>query len=168
MIAQKQVAVGVYWDHHAWQQARSAYLVDLDLDPASPDVFGQWLTRVVIWYAAMTPIGRTRKLSTLGTPPEDGPPGVSRMMPLPQVTLELVDSAIVDDRLTVGRVVSRSEFIRQAALVAADASRTRLGRELPPPPARLPYRPPRRPPAGLRTPAQPARRSHLEPAGDAD
>jgi len=147
-MAQNQVAVGVYWEHHAWQQARSAYLVDLDSDPASPDVFGQWLTRVVIWYAAMTPTGRTRKLSTLRTPPKDGRPGVSRMMPLPQVTLELVDSAIVDDRVTAGRVVSRSEFIRQAALVAADASRTRLGRELPPPPARLPYRPPRRPSSG--------------------
>ncbi len=147
-MAQKQVGVGVYWDHHAWQQARSAYLVDLDLDPASPDVFGQWLARVVIRYAAMTTTGRTRKLSTLRTPPKDGPPGVSRMMPLPEVTLELVDSAIVDDRVTADRVMSRSEFIRQAALVAADASRTRLGRELPPPPARLPYRPPRRPSNG--------------------
>lgn len=147
-MAQKQVAVGVYWEHHAWQQARSAYLVDLDLDPASPDVFGQWLTRVVIRYAAMTPTGRTRKLSTLRTPPKDRRPGVSRMMPLPEVTLELVDSAIVDDRVTAGRVASRSEFIRQAALVAAHASRTRLGRELPPPPARLPYRPPRRPSSG--------------------
>lgn len=148
-MAQKQVAVGVYWEHHAWQQARSAYLVDLDLDPASPDVFGQWLTRVVSRYAVMTPTGRTRKLSTLRTPPpKDRRPGVSRMMPLPEVTLGLVDSAIVDDRVTAGRVVSRSEFIRQAALVAADASRTRLGRELPPPPARLPYRPPRRPGSG--------------------
>ncbi len=147
-MAPKQVAVGVYWDHHAWQQARSAYLADLDLDPASPDVFGQWLTRVIIRYAAMTPTGRTRKLSTLQTPPKDGRPGVSRMMPLPDLTLKLVDSAIVDDRVTAGRVVSRSEFIRQAALVAADASRTRLGRVLPPPPARLPYRPPRRPKSG--------------------
>jgi len=52
-----------------------------------------------------------------------------------------MESAIVTDRQELGRVLSRSGFAHEAVLAAAGAARRRLGRDLPPAPARLPNRP---------------------------
>lgn len=58
--------------------------------------------------------------------------------------MNALEKAISTDRRELGRVVSRSEFVRHAALATADQAEQRLGRRLAPAPMRLPNRPVRR------------------------
>lgn len=76
---------------------------------------------------------------------EAGGGGFKRTLLLDAAVLRALESAVLEDRSTLGRVVSRSTFVREAASVAATQAEVRLGRELPPPPARLPNRPVLRP-----------------------
>ena len=36
---EETVATGTYWDPDTWQDARAAYVADLDNDPDGPDAF---------------------------------------------------------------------------------------------------------------------------------
>jgi len=60
---------------------------------------------------------------------------------LKATTVNALEDAILTDRRELGRVVSRPEFVRHAALAASDQAEQRLGRRLPPVPLRLPNRP---------------------------
>jgi hypothetical protein len=138
------VPTGIYWDRPTWELARSAYIADLDTDPATPDAFLGWLQQALSNHAALTPGARAELAA--GTTREDTSRsrGFSKAYPLPVEIVQAMEQAIIADRRELGRVVSRSGFARQAVAAAAERARIRLGYDLPPAPARLPNRPPRR------------------------
>lgn len=146
MSSETTVPVGIYWRPAVWDLARSAYVADLDLDPDSPGAFLGWLARALEQHADRTPAARAAAAGaaaeTLG--PTVGRRSFNKAHPLPADTIERVEQAIVDDRRELGRVVSRSAFANEAVVVAAQDTRQRFGRDLPPPPAKLSNRPPRR------------------------
>ncbi|GAB3996342.1 hypothetical protein [Nocardioides marmoraquaticus] len=142
---------GIYWHRSAWDRARSAYVADLDADPDPPVSLIAWLQRAIAAHAELTPAARAAVLAR--SVAERGPTageavgaeasrgGFKRTLLLDAAVLRALESAVLEDRSTLGRVVSRSEFVREAASVAATEAEARLGRELPPPPSRLPNRP---------------------------
>lgn len=134
---------GIYWKPSLWALARSAYVADLDHDPGSPDAFVSWLGRALEQHAARTPAQRVEISEDPQLQNVTGS-GVNRSHPLRVRTIELVEEAVIADRGELGRVVSRSAFAAESVIAAARAARERLGRPLPPPPARLSNRPPRR------------------------
>lgn len=134
---------GIYWKPPLWALARSAYVADLDHDPGSPDAFVSWLGRALEHHAARTPAQRVAIAADPQLQNVTGA-GVNRSHPLHIRTIELVKEAMIADRGELGRVVSRSAFAAEAIVAAAHAARERIGRPLPPPPARLSNRPPRR------------------------
>ncbi|WP_341925245.1 hypothetical protein [Nocardioides psychrotolerans] len=136
--------IGIYWKPSLWALARSAYVADLDHDPGSPDAFVSWLGRALEQHAERTPAQRVALAGDLQLQNVTGS-GFTRSHPLPVRTIELIEEAVIADRRELGRVVSRSAFTAEAVVAAAQAARERLGRPLPPPPARLSNRPPRRP-----------------------
>lgn len=138
------VPTGIYWDPQTWDLARAAYVADLDSDRRCPDAFVGWLHLILEDHAGRTPQERAQLDISTPARRREGQ-GRNRTYPLRSSTLDLVESAIVADRRECGRVVSRSGFVHEAAVMAIAAARARLGRELPDPPARLPNRPVRRP-----------------------
>lgn len=134
---------GIYWKPSLWALARSAYVADLDHDPGSPDAFVSWLGRALEQHAARTPAQRVEISEDPQLQNVTGS-GVNRSHPLRVRTIELVEEAVIADRGELSRVVSRSAFTAEAVVAAARGARERLGRPLPPPPARLSNRPPRR------------------------
>lgn len=138
-----KVAVGTYWDPVTWDLARSAYIADLDTDPDSPGSFVGWLQHALRRHLDRTLAARV----ALQIPPPQrkqtqGPAKLNKTFPLDTILVEALETAIVDERVN-GRVLSRSGFIHEAVTIAATSARDRLGSDLPPPPARLPNRPPR-------------------------
>jgi hypothetical protein len=138
------VPTGIYWDRPTWELARSAYIADLDTDPAAPDAFLGWLQQALRNHAALTPGARAQLAA--GSMREDisHSRGFSKAYPLPVEIVQAMEQAIIADRRQLGRIVSRSGFARQAVAAAAERARIRLGHDLPAAPARLPNRPPRR------------------------
>lgn len=132
--------VGTYWDLETWNQARSAYLSDLDRDPQCPDAFIGWLHRSLEAHAHLSSTERSELGIELPARRKSGQ-GLSRTYPIEISLLAKVDDAIVEDRRKLDRVIGRSGFVHEAAVVAIAAARARRGSELPPPPRRLPTRP---------------------------
>jgi len=133
--------LGVYWPRSSWDLARSTYVADLDTDPDSPAVFADWLAGVIERHATRTPAERAHVADQIRDAEEGR--GSSKAHRVGRTTIDQLESAIVDDRRH-GRIVSRSAFVREAVHAASKATRARLGRPLPPAPARLSNRPPRR------------------------
>ena len=144
-MSETTVWVGIYWERAVWDRARSAYVADLDSDPDSPGSFIGWLNRALEQHAGGTPQQRA-ELAELTIERAAGR-SFNKGHPLKQDVADAMEDAIVTDRQELGRVVARSGFVKEAVLAAAQNAHRRLGRELPPPPARLPNRPPRRTPA---------------------
>lgn len=135
---------GIYWKPTVWALARSAYVADLDRSRVSGRVrrlarSGAREARCPYAVAASCDRGGPQLGDAAGA-------GANRSHPLRTRTIQLVEEAVLRDRLELGRVVSRSAFAAEAVVAAAKAARERLGRPLPPPPIRLSNRPPRRRP----------------------
>jgi hypothetical protein len=128
-------ATSVYWDHDAWNRARSAFLADQQTLPAGPDSFDAWIQAALDVHADRSSEQRARLTTAL--PPSSGLRGFPRTHRLCLDTLRAVQEALAADR-TAGRQRPRAEFVREAVLIAADAAQARYGRELPSPPERLP------------------------------
>ena len=139
---EETVATGIYWDPGTWQDARAAYVADLDNDPHCPDAFVGWLHRAIEDHVARGPAGRAH-LQIPAPQGRTGGRGLNRHHPLRASTRAALEEAVVSDRLG-GRVLSRSSFVHEAVTVAVDQARTRAGRSLTPVAGRLPNRPPRR------------------------
>lgn len=135
--------VGVYWERAVLDLARSAYFADLYGEPDSPGSFEGWLNRALEQHAGRTPQQRA-ELAELAVDP-DPRRKISRGYRVDPETFADLEKAIVADGQELGRVVSRSGFVHEAVLAAAEDSRRRLGRALPPAPERLPTRPVRPP-----------------------
>lgn len=133
--------LGVYWSRSNWDLARSAYVADLDTDPDSPAVFAGWLARVIEQHVARTPAARAKTADQISKTEEGR--GSSKGHRVGRAVIDALEDAIVQDRLD-GRMVTRSAFVIEAVHAAGEAARIRSGRPLPPPPAKLGYRPPRR------------------------
>ena len=136
------VATGMYWHLEVHDLARSAYVADLDADPAGPEFFVEWLRRALEAHSALAPVVRAGLIADLGEVATGR--GLNQMYPLPQELLDQVALAIVEDREQLGKATSRSAFAREAVLVAVGQARRRRGGTLPPPPNQLPNRRPRR------------------------
>lgn len=139
---EETVATGTYWDPDTWQDARAAYVADLDNDPDGPDAFVGWLHRAIEDHVARGPAGRAH-LQIPAPQGRTGGRGLNRHHPLRASTRAALEEAVVSDRLA-GRVLSRSSFVHEAATVAVDQARSRAGGSLAPVVDRLPNRPPRR------------------------
>lgn len=133
--------LGVYWPRATWDLARSAYVADLDSDPDSPNAFVGWLARVIERHIARTPAVRAKIAGQFPATAEGR--GSSKGHRVGRTMINALETAIVDDR-HYGRIVSRSAFVLEAVHAAAEEACTRLGRPLPPPPAKLTNSPPRR------------------------
>lgn len=131
--------VGVYWERGVLDRSRSAYVADLYGDPDSPGSFEGWLTRALEQHARRTPKQRA-ELADMTIQP-DPRRKVSKGYRLAQNVVDAMEEAIVADGRELGRLHSRSGFVHEAVLAAAEDARQRLGRDLPPAPARLPIRP---------------------------
>lgn len=137
----------VYWKPAVWDLARSAYIADLDADPDSPGSFLEWLRRALEQHTRRSPAERAaageRAAAWIAQAPSTRK-SFNQSHPLPLELVDQLEVAIVDDRREQGRVVARGGFVEEAVVAAADQARRRLGRELPPAPAKLVNRPPRR------------------------
>lgn len=136
-------SVGTYWDPLVWDQARGAYISDLDTDPECPDAFIGWLHHNLLAHANRGGAARA-ELDIPAPPRRRDDRGISRTYPMRRDVLEAVDQAIIEDRVSFGRVLGRSGFIHEAMVAAIDQARRRRGSSLPTPPSRLPTKPPRR------------------------
>lgn len=141
-MAEGDIPVGIYWSSEAWALARAAFVAELD--EGGPPSLTEWIRLAVDRHATRTPAARRQ----LASRSDDSAPaarsrGFSKTHPLPAATLDAMDAAVRADRAE-GRVISQAEFVREAATAAAAATRERLGRDLPPAPARLPNRWPTR------------------------
>ena len=126
----------------AQDQAKSAYVVDLDLRADCPPGFTHWLAEAVIAHAQLTPPKResVRRRIT---------PGIERKVPrsyeMTVDAIEAMERAIIEDRTELGHVASRAEFFQTAVLAAIERVKKRSGRDtLPIAPSRLPRQPVRR------------------------
>lgn len=159
MSSEATVPFPVYWDRATWDLSRSAYLADFDDLPGSPDSWVGWLQHALeqhVRRSARTraplevpppqrrPQGSRQELERTGEPQD----GFTKTHVLPAELITKIEQAISDDRVKAGRMVSRSGFTREAVIAAVAVTRARRGyRTLPPPPPRLPNRPPKRLPA---------------------
>lgn len=139
----KVAQLGVYWPRSAWDLARSAYVADLDTDPDSPNAFVGWLARVIERHIARTPAERVKIADQIPATAEGR--SSSKGHRVGRELINALETAIIDERQH-GRIVSRSAFVLEAVHAAGDEARSRLGRPLPPPPAKLTNSPPRRRP----------------------
>lgn len=131
--------VGVYWERAVLDRARSAYVSDLYSDPDSPGSFEGWLKRALAQHARRTPQQRA-ELADITIEP-DPRRKLSKGYRLAQDVVAAMEEAIVADGQELGRVHSRSGFVHEAVLAAAEDARRRLGHDMPPAPTRLPIRP---------------------------
>ncbi|WP_402377960.1 hypothetical protein [Isoptericola rhizosphaerae] len=136
-----QRRLGTYWQKETFNEARAAYVVDLDSLSDPPVGFARWVEAAIRAHTARTPSERADVAASLGEEYRSGS-GVQRSILLAEATIADAEHAVVDDR-RAGRVQSLSQFVTEAARHAIADTRARYGRELPPPPPRLPTRPSR-------------------------
>lgn len=135
--------VGTYWQHGTFQEAKSAYMVDLDLSPDAPNVFAAWIGRTIEKHAQHSPERRAKIVAALPAEPKEGV-GVSRSFELYDSVIGKMDAAIVEDRRTLSIMDNRTGFVSAAVRAAIADVKKRSGlTTLPPAPARLPKNPPR-------------------------
>ena len=133
------VRLGTYWQMTTYDEARAAYVVDLDLDPDALVGFSRWVEAAIARHTARSPQERAQAGARLG---DEAPSvGIQRSCTLHQAVIDDAEAAITADRRTSGRVLSLSRYIGEAARTAASETSARLGGPLPPPPAKLPTRP---------------------------
>ncbi len=139
----KKTRVGMYWQHGTFQEAKSAYMVDLDLSQDAPNVFAEWIGRTIEKHARNSPERRAKIVAALPVEPKEGV-GVSRSFELYDTTIAEMDSALVEDRRTLSIMDNRTGFVSAAVRAAIADVKKRSGlKKLPPAPARLPKNPPR-------------------------
>lgn len=128
--------VGVYLHADEFDDAKSAYLADLDADPGAPDSFARWVAAAIDTHAGRTPPQR----AALARAEVERPRGFTRSFPVPTDSLDRLRTALLADR-HAGRATSRSAFIADAVASAVATTRARTGGTLPPAPVRLPNKP---------------------------
>lgn len=133
------VRVGFYLQAPTLNEAKSAYLIDLDTAATTPGNFAIWIAQVIAGHAALTPEQRAARAHALPPQTTTGE-GVNRPYAIDEAVIEAMNTAITADR-AAGRFLSRSEFVTEAIRLATESARNRAGGTLPPPPRRLPNNP---------------------------
>ena len=149
-------AFAVYWDRETWELSRSAYVADLDDLPKSPDSWIGWFQHALerhvrrsararaaleVAVPKRNPSGSQEALRKAGHPLD----GFTKTHVVPVDLKAKVEQAITDDRVKMGRMVSRSHFASEAVVAAIGETRARRdGRRLPLAPDPLPNKPPKR------------------------
>ena len=133
--------IGLYFREQVFQDAKSAYLVDLDSQPDPATSFARWVGQVLDRHNRLTPERRSQVAKTLGEEPKGGS-GFSRSFMVPASTVADMDEAIKQDR-RAERYVSASQYASEAVRASIADARRRNGGTLPVPPARLPNKPTR-------------------------
>ncbi len=133
--------IGLYLQEQVFQDAKSAYLVDLDSQPDPATSFARWVGQVLDRHNRLTPERRAQVAKTLGEEPKGGS-GFSRSFMIPASTVTDMDEAIKQDRKSE-RYVSASQYASEAVRASIADARRRNGGTLPVPPARLPNKPTR-------------------------
>ncbi len=133
--------IGLYFQEQVFQDAKSAYLVDLDSQPDPATSFARWIGQVLDRHNRLTPERRAQDAKTLGEEPKGGK-GFPRSFMIPASTVIDMDQAIKQDR-KAERYVSVSQYATEAVRAAIADARRRNGGTLPTPPARLPNKPTR-------------------------
>ena len=131
--------IGLYFQEQVFQDAKSAYLVDLDSQPDPATSFARWVGQVLDRHNRLTPERRAQVAKTLGEEPKGGN-GFSRSFMIPASTVADMDEAIKQDR-KAERFVSASQYATEAVKASIADARRRNGGTLPVPPARLPNKP---------------------------
>lgn len=131
---------GIYFRPSTFDDAKSAYLIDLDRRPEAPDSIARWIAGALDQHAARTSEDRARIAGELPPEPPAEGSGFTRSFDLPDSTIAARDAAIAHDR-RAGRTSSRSSFSTEAIRNAIEHARQANGGVLPPPPARLPNKP---------------------------
>lgn len=132
---------GLYFQAQVFQDAKSAYLVDLDsqADPATS--FARWVGDVLDRHNRLTSERRAQVATTLGEEAKDAASaGFSRSFQIPASTVTDMEAAIKQDR-KLERFLSASQYAMEAIRAAIADARRRNGGTLPTPPARLPTGP---------------------------
>ncbi|PWJ23296.1 hypothetical protein ATK17_3790 [Branchiibius hedensis] len=149
-------AFAVYWDRETWELSRSAYMADLDDLPKCPDSWIGWFQRALERHvrrsararaALEVPVPERNPSGSQGALKDAGEPldGFTKTHVVPADLKAKIEQAITDDRAKMGRMVSRSQFAREAAAAAIGETRARRGgRRLPLAPDPLPNKPPKR------------------------
>lgn len=116
------------------ERARSAYVADLDTDPTGPGSFVGWLNRAIDVHATRSPAERAAlaEPGLQSTSPStlsfaQAANGFKRALLLEVDTAMSLEDAVVADRLELGRLVTRSQFVREAALASAAEALRRYG-----------------------------------------
>ncbi len=133
--------IGLYLQEQVFQDAKSAYLVDLDSQPDPSTSFARWVGQVLDRHNRLTSERRAQVAKTLGEEPKGGN-GFSRSFMIPASTVVDMDEAIKRDR-KAERFVSASQYATEAVRASIADARRRNGGTLPVPPARLPNKPTR-------------------------
>lgn len=132
--------LGIYWNLAVLEQARAAYVADLDALDDPPVGFARWVEDALRAHNARTPERRAALAAELGdlSPGSGGP----RPIWMDDQTIDAVHQGLRDDR-RAGHIRSASDYAAEAVRLATAAARERAGGKLPPAPARLPTRPTR-------------------------
>ena len=135
--------LGTSWQAVTFEEAKSAYMVDLDLSDTTPNAFNEWIEAAIVRHARLSPNRRQKVVATLPPETRDEPPR-PRSFDVATSALSAMDEAITEDRQRLAVLNGRSSFVRDAVRAAVADVKQRSGRtELPPAPARLPRRPPK-------------------------
>lgn len=130
--------MAIYLHRSTFDDAKSAYLVDLDLPDAEGSI-ARWISAAIERWAELTPAERRHRAGELPEERREGS-GLSRTFDIGDNAIEATKQAMLDDRAQARVYESRSQFVTDAIRVAIEQSRDRVG-TLPPAPARLPNRP---------------------------
>lgn len=130
--------LSVYWRGATLEDARRAYMADIDTQPEGPTSFARWIDRAVAEHARLSTGDRADVAAALGEQPqEDARP---RSFEVQAATVTSMRTAIAADRAPGIPAQTRSDFVADAVRQATNDARRRWGKELPPAPARLPNR----------------------------
>jgi hypothetical protein len=118
--------IGLYFQEQVFQDAKSAYLVDLDSQPDPATSFARWVGQVLDRHNRLTSERRAYVAKTFGEEPK-GRNGFSRSFMIPSSTVTNMDEAIKQDR-KAERFVSASQYATEAVRPSiADAGRRNGG-----------------------------------------
>lgn len=136
--------LGTSWQAVTFEEAKSAYMMDLDLsDSTAPNAFNEWIEAAIVTHARLSPNRRQKVVAGLPVESRNDAPR-PRSFDVAISALSAMDEAITEDRKNLAIVNGRSSFVRDAVRAAVADVKQRSGRtDLPPAPTRLPRRPPK-------------------------
>lgn len=130
--------LSIYWRGTTLEDARRAYMADIDTQPEGPTSFARWIDRAVAAHANLSTDDRSKLAVTLGEQADED--AMPRSFEVQSATVVAMRSAIAADRAPGIPAQTRSDFVADAVRQATREARQRWGKDLPPAPARLPNR----------------------------